>query len=224
MVQYVPSPGDSTRRAIIASTSGSGAPAKISFKMFRTDSLETRPSSFCIGSPLLRICALSCVVFCTKRPFIDYSKPEAWKVSRAPRSTAATPRSCPPARFSVACFAHAALYDGLASSASVARRGLFHGGSDVTAHERPLQITQTAEFNVPHRFSFAFHHPIRIRQLCAARESQIHMPRAGRDIAEHILHLAAEAKPDRHRIHLVDRFRRIRRFFENYFPQSERQF
>src|SRR5580658_3514184 len=45
MVHKVPSPRDSTNRAMIASISGSGDPARISFKMLSTASLEKSANS-----------------------------------------------------------------------------------------------------------------------------------------------------------------------------------
>lgn len=57
MVHNVPSPRDSTNRAMIVSTSDSGDPARINFKMSSTDSLEKRPGSSCARSTRDSICA-----------------------------------------------------------------------------------------------------------------------------------------------------------------------
>src|SRR5438105_15882795 len=52
MVQNIPLPSASTKRAMIVRTSGNGAPAKINFRMLSTDSPENRPDSLCAGSTL----------------------------------------------------------------------------------------------------------------------------------------------------------------------------
>src|ERR1700739_560735 len=46
MVHNVPSPRDSTSRAMIVSTSAKGAPARINRRMSSTDSEENKPGSF----------------------------------------------------------------------------------------------------------------------------------------------------------------------------------
>src|SRR6516165_1291435 len=67
---------DSTNRAMIVSVSDRGDPAKISFKMLSTDSLEMRPDSFCTGSTLGRICVGDCAAVSINAPFPCSSKKE----------------------------------------------------------------------------------------------------------------------------------------------------
>src|SRR5215467_3325035 len=57
MVHKAPSPWDSTNRAMVASTSDNSDPARISFRMLRTGSLEKKPNSSCARSILDRSCA-----------------------------------------------------------------------------------------------------------------------------------------------------------------------
>ena len=47
------------------------------------------------------------------------------------------------------------------------------------------------------------------------------MPRVGGDVAEHVLHLAAEAEPNGNGVDLIDRFGSIGRFLKNDFTESE---
>jgi hypothetical protein len=54
-------PWDSTNWAMIVSTSGKGDPAKINFKMLRTESLEKSPVPFCAGSTLASSSKEDCV-------------------------------------------------------------------------------------------------------------------------------------------------------------------
>jgi len=49
------------------------------------------------------------------------------------------------------------------------------------------------------------------------------VPRVGGDVAEHVLHFFAEAKPDRHGVDLIDRFGRVGNFFEDDFAKRERE-
>src|SRR4051794_31682896 len=65
---------------------------------------------------------------------------------------------------------------------------------------------------------------MRIRKRGAAREAEIHVPRVGGDITKHVLHLSAEAEPDRNRVHLIDRLRGVGRLFEHYLAQRESEF
>src|SRR5579862_9675461 len=57
IVQNVPCPCDSTNRAMILSTSGSGEPAKINFSRLRTVSIENSPALCSDGSSRDRIFA-----------------------------------------------------------------------------------------------------------------------------------------------------------------------
>ena len=43
------------------------------------------------------------------------------------------------------------------------------------------------------------------------------------DVTEHVLHFFGETEPDGDRVYLIDRFRRIRHFFQDGLAQSERQ-
>jgi hypothetical protein len=61
MVHSVPLPSDSTNRAIVVSTSDNSDPARIDFRMFRTDALEKKPDSFRAGSSLGRSCTEDCI-------------------------------------------------------------------------------------------------------------------------------------------------------------------
>jgi hypothetical protein len=80
------------------------------------------------------------------------------------------------------------------------------------------------ELDVAHGFAVAFENAIRIRQRGPAWEAEIHVVRAGRYVAKHVLHLSAESEPDGDRIHLIDRFRSVRRLFENNLAQRQRDF
>jgi hypothetical protein len=57
MVHNVPLPWDSTSRAIIVNTSDNSEPARISFRMPRTDSLEKKSNSFCARVSFVGSCA-----------------------------------------------------------------------------------------------------------------------------------------------------------------------
>src|SRR5580704_2653532 len=61
MVHNVPLPCDSTNPAIIVNTSDNSDPARINFRMLRTESLEKKPDSFCSGSSFGRSSAGNCV-------------------------------------------------------------------------------------------------------------------------------------------------------------------
>jgi hypothetical protein len=47
------------------------------------------------------------------------------------------------------------------------------------------------------------------------------VPRIGRDVTEHVLHLSAEPEPNGHCVHLVDRLRGVGRFLKNHLSQRE---
>src|SRR5580692_928548 len=116
------------------------------------------------------------------------------------------------------------LDDALAGSLRTGRSRLFDRRLNVARYERALDIAMAPEFNVAHGFAVAFENAIRIRERGAARETQIHVPRAGRDVAEHVLHPSAEAEPDGDRVHLIDRLRGVRRLLENNLAQRQREF
>ena len=59
-------------------------------------------------------------------------------------------------------------------------------------HKGPLQIALTREFDVPHGFALAFEDTIRVGKGRASRKAEIDVPRVGRDVTEHVLHLFAE--------------------------------
>ena len=116
-----------------------------------------------------------------------------------------------------------ALDDAFARSARTELRSLLHRRPDVAPHEGTLHIALALEFDVAHGLTLAFEYPTRIGQRTSARESQVDVPRVGRDIAEHVLHLSAEPEPDGHRVHLVDRLRGVGRFLKNHLSERERE-
>src|SRR5579863_1665253 len=61
MVHKVPLPLDSTNWAMIVNTSGNWDPARINFKMLRTESLEKKPVPFSVPSTLGGAGARDCV-------------------------------------------------------------------------------------------------------------------------------------------------------------------
>src|SRR6202167_5548427 len=61
IVQDIPLPLDSTNRAMIVSTSDNSDPARIKFRMLRTDSLEKKPDAFCARPSFGSCCAGNCV-------------------------------------------------------------------------------------------------------------------------------------------------------------------
>src|ERR1700758_5612581 len=61
---------------MIVRTSGSGAPAKINFKMLRTDSLEKSPNSLCAGSTVGGVCVGDSFGVSMIGPLLRYSVKE----------------------------------------------------------------------------------------------------------------------------------------------------
>src|SRR5712671_630992 len=98
---------------------------------------------------------------------------------------------------------------------------LFDGCADITTHKRPLQIALTRKLDVPHGLAIAFEDTIRVGKGRASRKAEIDVSRVGGDVTEHVLHLSAEAEPDRNRVDLIDRFGRVGHFFENDFAEGE---
>jgi|HubBroStandDraft_6_1064221.scaffolds.fasta_scaffold03512_11 hypothetical protein len=114
-----------------------------------------------------------------------------------------------------------ALDDAFARSARTQPRRVLHRRLDVAPHEGTIHIALAPELDVAHGLTLAFQHPIRIGQRTPARESQVDMPRVGRNVTEHVLHLSAEPEPNGNRVHLVDRLRGIGRFLKNHLSQRE---
>ncbi len=114
-----------------------------------------------------------------------------------------------------------ALDDAFAGSARTQLRHLLHRRLDVTAHEGTLHIALAPELDVAHGLALAFEHTIRVGQTASAGESQVDVPRVGRDVTEHILHLPTEPEPNGDRVHLVDRLGGIGCFLKNHLPERE---
>jgi uncharacterized protein len=74
---------------------------------------------------------------------------------------------------------------------------------------------------VAYGLALTFEHMIRIRQVRAAWEAEIHVFGVSGDVAEHVFHLAAEAEPEGDGVDAVDGFGRVGRFFENDLAQGE---
>lgn len=92
----------------------------------------------------------------------------------------------------------------LAGSTRADWHRLFDRRMNVAPHERSLQVAQRRELDVPHGLTVSLQDTVWVGQRHAARKSEVHMSSIGCDVAEHILHLAAEPEPDRNRVHLVD--------------------
>ena len=76
---------------------------------------------------------------------------------------------------------------------------------------------------MPHGLAIAFEDAIRVGKGGAPRKAEIDVPRVGRDVTEHVLHLFAEAEPDRDGVDLIDRFGRVGDLFEDDFAEGERE-
>lgn len=98
---------------------------------------------------------------------------------------------------------------------------LFDSRLDVAPNEGPLQLGQALELDMPHRLALALQNAVRIGKRRASWKAEIDMPGVGGDVAEPILHLGAEAKPDGDGVNLVHRFGGVRLFFEDDLAQSQ---
>ncbi len=117
-----------------------------------------------------------------------------------------------------------ALNDGFAGSAFGRRlTQLFDGRADITPQKRPIKIARTRELDVAHVLAIAFEYAIRIGKGRASRKPEIDVPRVGRDVAEHVLHLFAEAEPDCDGVGPIDGFGGVGNFFEDNFAEGERE-
>src|SRR6185369_197709 len=63
-----------------------------------------------------------------------------------------------------------------------------------------------------------------IGQRRPSQKPEIHVPGAGRDVAEHVLHLSTEPEPDGNRVYLINRLGRVRRLLQNDLPQGQCKF
>ncbi len=66
-------------------------------------------------------------------------------------------------------------------------------------------VRKTVRVNPDNEMKTPFEHAIRVGKRRASRKAEIDVPRVGGDVAEHVLHLSAEAEPDRDGVDLLDR-------------------
>jgi hypothetical protein len=121
-------------------------------------------------------------------------------------------------------FVARALDDALSgSSCGCGLTQLIDGRADLTTHKGPLQIALIREFDVPRDLAIAFEHAMWVGKGRTSRKAEIDVPRVGGDVAEHVLHLSAGAKPYCDGINLIDRFGSVGYFFEDDFKEGERE-